>query len=113
MSECLQKAYPILQFVTKVSDPKLQKQLLKYLSDDDRFCVALREIAKNVVRNRLKLKDAQKKILKKHSNCLYNLSEKGISRRAKKKYISQSGGWLLPLLPLVGAVLSAWNSQRR
>ncbi|KAF4530492.1 hypothetical protein B566_EDAN018468 [Ephemera danica] len=62
---------------------------------------------KNTLKGRVKLTPLQKRRLSRHKNTLRKLAKRGDTWKEKRKIISQSGGFLLPLLaPILGTVLS-------
>jgi len=86
--------------VLKTADPKLRKPILANCKS-----VLLKTLSKcslNLLRGNVKLTPCQKMKLRKHRVLLCKLVDRHVSLSAKKKFIVQRGGFLLPLL---GAVL--------
>jgi hypothetical protein len=71
-------------------------------SCDIELLIALSEIILNVLNGRVTLSNCGKRKLQKHKTALRRLADKRVATSAKRRYIFQSGGFLLPL---VGAVL--------
>lgn len=93
--------------------PYLDKQQRKALlrKADPALIKSICECALNTISGNIALTKAQKKNLCKHASCLRKLSESKGSWKSKKRLVIQKGGFLLPLLSVVGSVLASVLSQ--
>lgn len=114
MSSNLISQFPKLEIVAQAKSAKARKLLLKEFSRDPRFFKAVRELVKNTVKKTIKLKDAEKKKLKKYSNVLQAIMKKKTSNKRKEKLMCQTGtGVFIPLvLPIVSTLLAELLSHR-
>jgi len=101
MSSNLRKALIELNFVASIKNKKLKKQLLSYLSKNIKYRLAIREIALNLIKGNLKLKQSIKLKLIKHKKQIL-----GANKNLNHKYVVQSGGWLPLIIPVVAALLN-------
>lgn len=108
MSKNLVKQFPSLQLLCNLKDARLKKRLLKELSENECFCKAVREIAKNTVKGNVKLLENDKKKIRKHQKLIWDIAQKRKGKRKTKELVQQSGtGVVLPILvPIVASLLS-------
>ena len=100
----LKRHAAILRTIQKAR-PDLRKSLLKLADEDLIRCIV--ECADNTLKGHVQLTSVQKKKLSKHKKVLRKLVKRGESWRTKRKFITQSGGFLLPLLaPVLGTLLA-------
>ena len=98
MSANLKKYYRDLEFVSKIKNKKLQKDILKYISKNPNIYLAIKEIGVNVIEGNIK----QKKLTKNKKTLLNKFKTKQSLTTCKK--IVQNGGawmWLIPLITTV------------
>lgn len=96
----------VLAQLNKRSQASLRQQLLREFAKDDNFCRAVRLIAKNVLRKRVPLSKSQCCRLKAHKATLLGLYKcKSKNKIKRKRFASQSGGFLPWLIPLVASVV--------
>ena len=105
MSSKLRQVWPSLELVSAIKTPKFRKQLLKHFSNDEQFCSACREISKNIVKRKFIIKGQKAKSLRRHKRIISSLSKKNNSKKRKRLLVSQSGGWLAAVIPLVATVI--------
>jgi hypothetical protein len=105
MSHYLRTNLPFLKLVASIKKSATRREILEALSNDETFQKALREIAKNTVRGAIKLSPSDIKKLKTHKGTIKSLSKKRLSANRKKKLISQSGGFLPILIPIVASLI--------
>lgn len=88
------------------SRPKLRKSLLKMANKQLIRCIC--ECASNTLKGNVELLPAEKRKLCRHRKILRRLVHKQEDWKAKRKLITQKGGFLLPLLaPIVGALIAS------
>ena len=81
-----------------------RKRLLKNADKDLVQCIC--DCAYNCINSNVPITSAQYKRLARHKQTLRKLSKKGESWKKKKKVISQSGGFILPLLaPIFASII--------
>lgn len=105
MSANLKSALPFLRALAKIKDSKSRKTALNEVSGETKIQKALREIAKNVVRRKLKLTKKHLAGLVRHKRTISSLTKKKLSQPKKKNLVVQSGGFLPILIPLVASIL--------
>jgi hypothetical protein len=91
--------YRALQILGKAGQ-KIRKGIIN--SCDKELLNAISEIVLNVLNGTVNLSNCSKRKLRKHKTALRRLVVKRVTTSAKRRYIVQRGGFLLPLL---GAVL--------
>lgn len=96
--------YPLLRAITRIKDEKCRRKCLKALAKDDRFAACLKEISVNVMKDNMKLSVKDKKRLNKHSKIVRSL--------VKSQKISQSGGFLNIVVPLLATVVADLIARR-
>jgi len=106
MSLTLKKYIENLKFISEIKNKKIRYNILKELSKDERLYNALREIVENVLRKNIPLKNKEKKSLKKYKKTLLMYMKPKVSRKKKRQIISQSGGFLPILIPIISAFSS-------
>lgn len=95
--------FPILKALTKIKESPAKTKLLRQLTRDPDFKRCMQEIAKNVTRIPLSAKD--KKMLNKHTDV--------IRRLRRKKSVSQSGGFLNIIVPLLATIVGELIANRK
>ena len=89
--------YPLLKAITQAKDAKCRKQLLQQLSRDPQFAQCMKEITENVVEQNIPLSTKDKIKLNKQSKVIRALRN--------SRGISQSGGFLNIVVPLLASVV--------
>lgn len=79
---------------------KKQKELLKQFGKKECFYLALKEIARNLIKGNIKVSEKQRKLLNKHRKVIVNLACKE-NKKNRIKTVSQVGGFMGVALPLV------------
>jgi hypothetical protein len=103
MSDMKQHA-AMLKMIQKAR-PDLRQSLIKMA--DQKLIRCIVESAANTLKGNVRLSAAEKRKLSRHKKVLRRLVKRGEHWKAKRKYIAQKGGFLIPLLtPIVGALLS-------
>ena len=105
MSSALQKSWPSFQLVESVKNPKFRQQLLEHLAHNDDFCSACREISKNIVKRKLVISGKTADSLRRYKPLITALSRRNNSKRRKQLLVSQSGGWIAAVIPLVASLV--------
>lgn len=96
----------VLADLNKRPQAALRQRLLLEFTKDDQFCRAIRVIAKNVLRKQVPLSKSQCCRLRTHKKVLHGLYDcKSKNKRKRRKFASQSGGFLPWLIPLVASVV--------
>jgi len=90
--------YPLLQALTKIKDEKCRHKCLKALAKDERFAACMKEIATNLMDENIQLTVKDKRKINKHATVVRSL--------AKSEKISQSGGFLNIVVPLLASVVA-------
>ena len=94
-----------LTLLGKSKQGKRRKMLLEAATSDEIKAVA--ECALNLLKNRIKLNNNQKRRLKRHKETLRYIAHKGTNIKKKRRAMQQKGGFLTSLLPLaISAVTS-------
>jgi hypothetical protein len=106
MSENLRESIETLKVLGKLS-PTLRKQTLKHLSCNDCYYKAIKEIARNIVNQNIKINTK----LKRHWSKICEISgvnkTKKRSKKSKQELVNQSGGWLWSIIPLVLSIIES------
>lgn len=107
MSKSLQSQFYKLELLSQLKSATSRRILLKEFSSDDRFCKAVREIAKNAVKKNIHLSSFAKRRLRRYKSLILSLSKKRKSKRKTKALVEQVGkGLFLPILvPLVASLI--------
>jgi len=90
--------YPLLQALTRIKDEKCRQKCLKALARDKRFSACMKEIVTNLMDENIQLSVKDKKRINKHAKIVRSL--------AKSQKISQSGGFLNVVVPLLASVVA-------
>lgn len=107
MSENLKKCLSEIASAVAIKDKHKRSKVLASLSVQDCFFLALKEIAVNTVEKRIPLSASQKRRLKPYGRSIVKLSGLNKASKQRRSVVSQSGGWLLPLLPTVISLLTS------
>lgn len=107
MSEILKEYMPMLRTIACIRSKKARKDVLKQFSKDPKLYKALREVAKNIKAQNIKLTNNQKQKLRKEKKVILSLAQKGNKSGKRKNLVIQSGhGLLLPIaIPLVASLI--------
>jgi CHAD domain-containing protein len=113
MSAHLRRNATILKTISKAT-PSARKKLLKLA--DESLIRSICECCENTIKGRVKLSPIQKKRLLRHKRILRRLAKSGDNWKQKKKFIVQSGGFIIPLLAPVlgtlGSILANFISKK-
>lgn len=103
MSKSLKATLPVLQYVSKLPNVPNRKKILSELGRDPSIYTALREILLNAKSGNIGLTNDCKCCLRKHSSVIVKiLGRKSINALgSRRKIVSQTGGFLPLLIPLV------------
>jgi len=85
--------------VLKAVDPKLRKAIIANCNHDT--LKSIRQCVLNVLLGNIPLSACTKRKLKKYKNSIRKDADKSISFSAKRFFIGQRGGFLLPLLSAI------------
>jgi len=85
--------------VLKTAEPRLRKAIVSNCKKD--LVNTISECVLNVLNGNIKLTGCSKRKLRKHKAALRKVADKRVPLSSKKKFIVQSGGFLLPLLSAV------------
>lgn len=105
LRNCIQK----LELIANIKDKKLRNAVLLYFRKSKCLFKALREIAQNYKKANIPLTITQKRRLAQHRKVIQGLTKKPITKRLKAKLVSQSGGFLPIIIPLVTSILQLLN----
>lgn len=97
--------FPLLQALTKIREGSAKKSLLRQLTKDPNFKLCLQEIAANVAKGAVDLSTKDKRRLNKHSDV--------IRRLKRNKSVSQSGGFLNIVVPLLATIVGELIANRK
>lgn len=104
MSEILlARYYPLLKAITGMCGT-CRKRLLTKLAQDPEFVKCMREITENVLKENVELSVKDKRRLNRHA--------KVISSLRKSKGVTQSGGFLNIVVPLLASVVGELIASR-
>lgn len=92
--------------VLRTASPKLRKVMLKNVPPE--IIKTLAECAYNILHGNVPICDKSHRRLKKYKNTLRRFSQPHSSITSKRRIILQKGGWLTPLLGIVGTLLSQY-----
>ncbi|RWR99203.1 hypothetical protein B4U79_05222, partial [Dinothrombium tinctorium] len=119
MSSDLRKCIHILHLVSKIKSSKLRNKILEDITHDDSVFYALSEIAHNIVHEKIKVPEKDRKKLKRYGNklkCLAKPSKTLMKKKNRKVIVKQVGGvWpiVVPIVAsLIGEIISKNNSKR-
>lgn len=102
LRDCLHR----LDAVARTKGARKRALLLREMSHDHKIADAMQFLAQNTINMRIPLDRKHKVKLVKHHTVIRNLARKNISKQKKKELISQSGGWLPTLIPIVLSLAS-------
>lgn len=113
ISKSLQKSFPLLQLLTKLSN-KNRSNVLKDLGNEKIIYNSLQEIAHNTLNGKVQLNKHQKRKIKPYEKVLKNLccNRNRKCCKKRKKLIIQSGGFLPILIPAIAAILTSLISSK-
>lgn len=97
--------FPLLQALTNVKEGSSKRKLLRQLAKDADFKRCLQEIAKNVTTGAVPLSAKDKKNLNRHSDV--------IRRLQRSESVSQSGGFLNIIVPLLATIVGELIANRK
>lgn len=97
--------YPILKAVSRIRDAKTRRLLLTHLSRDEDFRLCIQELAKNVAKEVVPLTLRDKKRLNRETPVVKNL--------IRARNISQAGGFLNIVVPLLASVVAQLIAARK
>lgn len=107
MSDRLRRHWALLKALVKAK-PAIRQSILRTANND--LIAAIAEIALNILKGKIPLKERQKNILKKWRTCIKKLSDKKYPISRKRRLVSQSGGFIGPLLsfaiPLIAGLIT-------
>lgn len=104
MSARLRKHLNALKELARAT-PKRRKQLIEKSSPQLIDCIA--ECAHNCLNNAVPLKKTHYEKLKRYKKNLRLIARKSTSRKLKKKTLSQTGGFIIPLLTAILTALAS------
>ena len=105
MSKNLKHCIKELQYVSNIKCNKTKQVMLKYISENMKIYLALREIAVNLIKGNINIDNKTKFKLRKHKNSIINLAnKKRLTKSKRKKLIVQSRGWMW-IIPLVTSII--------
>jgi len=105
----LRKTRPLLKLLVK-STPKRRKTILQAGGRD--IIYSLCECCKNVLNGNVNLTPAQKKRLAKYKSPMRQLADRRVNLASKQRILSQQGGFIGPLLGVLGPILGGLLGSR-
>ena len=108
MSKYVKRTLPLLQVLAK-SKPEIRDAIIQHGPAD--LIKAISEIVLNVLRGVIKITPRQKKRLARYKNKLRDLTNKKVSEKTKRKFLSQKGGGGGALALLVPIAVAALTGQ--
>ena len=107
MSKRMRRSLPYLQILA-VCKPKLRQAVIVHAPAE--VILAICECSLNMLKGVIPLTPRQKRALSRYKKHLRALADKKVSRKQKKRYLSQNGGGLLtsvlpPVLNALGNLL--------
>jgi hypothetical protein len=107
MSQNLKNCIKELQVAMKYKDKPTRHAILKFLSNKKCVYKALREISMNIVNKQIPLNKRQLRLLNPHVKTIKRLKSGTKNKHIRRRLVTQSGGFLPWLIPIVGSVLSS------
>ena len=107
ISRNLKNYFIILQAISKIKNVSQRKKLLEGLKDNNEVFRAIQEIVLNSVRGNIPFNNAEKAKLRRYKKILKQILKPRISKKSRKKLVSQCGGFLPLLLPAAASTLAA------
>lgn len=105
MSDNLKQTFRGIKFISNLPPAYRKDVLLKLVECDECYYKALKEIAKNIVNNNIKVKT------KISNNAFKNIKAftkaKKTTKLRRVKLVEQSGGWIWGLIPIVTSIIEA------
>jgi len=106
ISDNVKKNIVKLEFIGSIKNKQLRKKLFEYIASQPQMYAAMREIAYNIMQNRIDLPKPIKTKLKANKRSLLQLIRAAPKTRRKQLAV-QTGGSLSLVFPLVMTLLSA------
>ena len=106
ISDNVKKNIVKLEFIGSIKNKQLRKKLFEYIASQPQMYAAMREIAYNIMQNRIDLPKNIKSKLKANKRSLLQLI-KAAPKTKRKQLAVQTGGSLSLVFPLVMTLLSA------
>lgn len=97
--------FPLLQALTRVTEGPAKRSLLRQLAKEPDFKRCLQEIAVNITKGSVNLSAKDKRKLNRHSNVIRKLR--------KSESVSQSGGFLNIIVPLLATIVGELIANRK
>ena len=113
MSNRIHKHWPTFKLIESAKSPKQRKQLLLHYSKFNDFCSACREISKNIVRNKVVISGKNVGKLRRYKKIISKLAKKNNSEKVRQKLVSQSGGWIGAVIPLIAGIVGEIIRRKR
>lgn len=107
MSSNLKNQMHQLHFISKLKNKKLRTDILKEKSGEDNLFKSLKEIIINLMKKNFPISQKNKKSLKKYKNIFRLYLNSKINKRKRKQLVSQSGGFLPTLIPIVASAIAS------
>lgn len=102
------RCLPWLKKLAKARSSKTRKKLFKIAPQ--KVLKAIKEIIRNIVNGKIKLKSSQKTSLHRYKNVLRRLSNNNYTVKKQKQILIQKGGFLpnllLPIITLLASTLA-------
>ena len=111
MSAILRKYVDQLKFIANIKNKNVRDTILHEFSNVDNFFGAIKEIVENTMQKNLLLKPKEKRRLRKYIKMFQQFIKPSIKKRHKQKLVSQSGGFLPILMPILASFLASSLSQ--
>lgn len=102
----LKKCLDELKTVSQISNKDKQRKMLVKLSKNNCFYEAIREASVNTLAGNVPIDEKTKRKLSKHASVMKLYKRKRTQAKSKTKLISQSGGFLGVLIPILASVLA-------
>jgi hypothetical protein len=95
-----------LEMIGKIKNVRLQTEVLNDFSLDDCLYKGIREIALNTINRNIPLTRLQKEKLIKYKPHISKFVCKAQTKKSQRKQVTQSGGFLQILVPIVASLLA-------
>lgn len=111
VSDTLKKTIKLLDLIGSIKNTRMRNAILRDLSSNKDIFNSLSEICYNLAYENIRISPQDKKKLKKHKALIVELATKPRVRKKQKELVSQSGGFLPIIIPLVTSIVGELISK--
>ena len=111
ISRNLKNYFILLQAISKIKNISQRKKLLESLKENNEVFRAIQEIVLNSDRGNIPFGDAEKAKLRRYRRILKQIVKPRLSKKNRKKLVTQCGGFLPLLLPAAASTLATLIPQ--